>query len=45
MERVVQTNIAEKYYNIGRSELRWDISGLDKDDSDIYGFPNVTLYA
>ena len=28
----------EKFTNIGRSELRWDISGLFLDDRDISGF-------
>ena len=28
----------EKFANIGRSELRWDISGLFLDDRDISGF-------
>ena len=41
MGRVVQNNIAEKYYNIGRSKLCWDISGLDKDGLDIQGFDTI----
>ena len=28
----------EKFANIGRSELRCDVSGLFLDDTDIYGF-------
>ena len=28
----------EKFTTIGTSELRWDISGLFLDDTDIYGF-------
>ena len=28
----------EKFTKIGTSELRWDISRLYKDDTDIYGF-------
>ena len=35
---VFQNNIIEKYYKIGRSTLRRDISGLYKDGPDICRF-------
>ena len=39
VQRRSQGNIyIEKFTNIGKSELRWDISGLFLDDTDISGF-------
>ena len=41
---VFQNNIMEKYYEIGRSELCWDISGLYKDGPDICRLLHIIVH-